>query len=354
MRGPLHMPLVRFQVAGFDEHTTAPEVYEALAKQLALEDVRVDQDSFRAVGGRGGCKQCEFELPDEEADLLRGPYANCKVAVRGITELEFKEIGPSKGLKADNAEGGASMGAGVGKAPSAGKAASSGKKNAASKANKKSNTSVARPDFGDPNSEVVFPKPKKENNVAALGGMDCTLDSTKFVSAHSSQQRPAGDFNSFPAPRRAPRNGNESSDSDDDDDTGYLRAPERQAAAWERNDVAEAAKAGPSWGPPTAGMPPAGVPAAGAPPVRRAGAAGSAGASGYAGVAGYEGAFAGAFHAVPDTRDSIGPEMAMCTPSSWMPGGEDAHDGQAAPSKTDGVPKTARACTVDISDCAVQ
>lgn len=337
------MPLVRFRVVGFDEHTTAPEVYDALSKQLALEDVRVDQGSFQSVGGRGETKQCEFELPDEEADLLRGPYAQCKVGIRGITELEFKEIGPATGT-AGKVQSSASIGAGAGKTPSAGKSSSGGKKNAASKASKNSNTRVARPEYGDPNCEdgIVFPKPKttpqskvKESNVADLGGMDCTLDSTKFISgANSSQHHTAGGL-SFPAPRRAPQQGNDSSDSDDD---AYLRAPAPQAAAWERRDVAEAASAAPSWGPQTAGAPPAGMP-----PIRLAGAAGSAGAAGYAGAAG----------AVPDTRDSVGPEMAaVCTPSRWMPGSEDAQDGQAPPSTTDGVPKVARACTIDY--CAVQ
>lgn len=314
------MPLVRFRVAGFDEHTTAPEVYDALAKQLALEDVSIDKDSFQSTGGGG--KQCEFELPDDEAELLRGPYACCKVGIRGITELQFKEIGPSKGRKAGNAQSNGNAGVGIDKARSEGKAASGGKKNAASKTSQESKPRLGRPDYRDPNSDdsVVFPKPKQNpppklqgSNVANLGGMDFTLDSTKVIAcAPTSQHQPAGGM-SFPAPRKAPRRGNDSSDSDDD---GYLRAPEPQAAAWERRDVSEAAKAPPSWGPPTS-MPPTG-------------AASSAAAAGFGGVAGSRNARDGGVAA----------------------GGEDAPDSQAPPSKTDGVPKTERACTIDY--CAIQ
>lgn len=329
------MPPIRFRVTGFDADTTAPEVYDALAKQLALEDVNVDKGSLKSAGGG---KQCEFELPDEEADLLRGPYACCKVAVRGITELQFKEIGPSKGQKADNTQDSGGIGVGAGKAQSTGKSAGSGKKKTAVKTSQNSDDRVGRPDYGDPHSQdgVVFPKPMlnqppkaKGSNVADLGGMDFTIDSTKFISgAPSSQYQPAGGM-SFPAPRKAPRGGNESSDSDDDD--SYLRAPQRRAS-WEKCEVSEAAKAPPSWAPPIAGTPPAALP-----PARRGGASGSAAAAGMRGAAGV----------VPDTRDSVGPEMAaVCTPSRWM-SGEDPQDPQAASSKTDGVPKTSRACTID-------
>lgn len=331
------MPRIRFRVTGFDAETTAPEVYDALAKQLALEDVNLDKGSLKSAGGG---KQCEFELPDEEADLLRGPYASCKVGIRGITELQFKEIGPSKGKKAENTQDSGGLGVGAGKAQSTGKSASSGKKKAAVRTSQSSNDRAGRPDYGA-QDEVVFPKPMlnqppkaKGGNVADLGGMDCTLDSTKFISAAPSSQHQSGGGMSFPAPRKAPRGGDESSDSDDDDDDSYLRAPQRRAS-WEKGEVSEAAKAAPSWGPPTAGTPPAE-----SPPARR-GKASAATTK----MRGGEGV-------VPDTRDSVGPEMAaMCTPSNWM-SGEDPQDPQAASSKTDGVPKTSRACTID--NCSMQ
>mmetsp|Transcript_59706 Transcript_59706/g.129326 ORF Transcript_59706/g.129326 Transcript_59706/m.129326 type:complete len:214 (+) Transcript_59706:15-656(+) len=88
----------KFKVWNIGRDVTAEELSEALSTQLALEDVNLDMSSLKlSVDGR--TQEAEFQLPDEEADLVRGPMSEAKVFIERISStvvLKFSEIGKER------------------------------------------------------------------------------------------------------------------------------------------------------------------------------------------------------------------------------------------------------------------
>jgi len=93
------MPRVaRFRLTNINLDVTAQEIIEALGGQLALDDVVLDEKSLRKNGADGfNTLEAEFELPDDEADLVRGPMRDSKVFIRRTIVLHFEEIKDGRG-----------------------------------------------------------------------------------------------------------------------------------------------------------------------------------------------------------------------------------------------------------------
>eukprot|EP00928_Gymnodinium_smaydae_P021270 TRINITY_DN18281_c0_g1_i1.p1 TRINITY_DN18281_c0_g1~~TRINITY_DN18281_c0_g1_i1.p1 ORF type:complete len:177 (-),score=35.76 TRINITY_DN18281_c0_g1_i1:57-587(-) len=83
------MAVARFHVSNISPDVNEPELYEALTDQLGLEDVTLLDASLADAGD--GTQIAEVELPDAEADLLRGPYREAKVYIRRTLILRFAE-----------------------------------------------------------------------------------------------------------------------------------------------------------------------------------------------------------------------------------------------------------------------
>eukprot|EP00931_Biecheleriopsis_adriatica_P105398 TRINITY_DN79958_c0_g1_i1.p1 TRINITY_DN79958_c0_g1~~TRINITY_DN79958_c0_g1_i1.p1 ORF type:complete len:150 (-),score=25.85 TRINITY_DN79958_c0_g1_i1:22-471(-) len=87
------MPNVRFCVTGVPADLNEAELQHALVEQLGLDDIVLHRDSLKEdPAGDNESMRAEFELPDEEADLLRGPYQEAKVYVRRTIRLQFAEV----------------------------------------------------------------------------------------------------------------------------------------------------------------------------------------------------------------------------------------------------------------------
>mmetsp|Transcript_103248 Transcript_103248/g.181994 ORF Transcript_103248/g.181994 Transcript_103248/m.181994 type:complete len:216 (+) Transcript_103248:2-649(+) len=68
---------------------TYEELVDALSDQLALEGFRIDKETLDFEVPQ----VFELELPDDEADILRGPFSDAKVVVeRQTIVLRFKEM----------------------------------------------------------------------------------------------------------------------------------------------------------------------------------------------------------------------------------------------------------------------
>lgn len=87
--------LARFLVSGIPRGVTAAELEEALQDQLYLDGVELERGTLRRDDGGEG-QEAEFEIPDEEADLVRGPMKESKVFFERFgtsTVLRFNQIG---------------------------------------------------------------------------------------------------------------------------------------------------------------------------------------------------------------------------------------------------------------------
>mmetsp|Transcript_29728 Transcript_29728/g.81408 ORF Transcript_29728/g.81408 Transcript_29728/m.81408 type:complete len:209 (+) Transcript_29728:112-738(+) len=73
------------------------ELLEALTEQLNLDDVKLVAGSIQEVPD--GVQVAEVELPDEEAEILRGPYREAKIYIRRTIIVRFTEL-PNVGGKA--------------------------------------------------------------------------------------------------------------------------------------------------------------------------------------------------------------------------------------------------------------
>jgi len=89
---------VRFRIKGLHECVTHHELLEALTDNAALEDVNIDRRSMRPNGD--GTQSCEFEVPPDEASMLRGPMREAKFffdSVRTTVVVTFEEVGAGGG-----------------------------------------------------------------------------------------------------------------------------------------------------------------------------------------------------------------------------------------------------------------
>lgn len=89
--------LVRFEITNIAKNVSYDELLEALTKQLALDDVDLITDSLKPDGNAtgGDTQAAELAIPDDEADLLRGPMQEAKVFVESLgitTIIRFREV----------------------------------------------------------------------------------------------------------------------------------------------------------------------------------------------------------------------------------------------------------------------
>lgn len=84
------MALARFRVTGFGPNVSASELQAALSTQLALDDVVLDVRSLKKRSD--GICEAVFELPNVEADMVRGPMKQAKVFIGATMVLNFKEV----------------------------------------------------------------------------------------------------------------------------------------------------------------------------------------------------------------------------------------------------------------------
>lgn len=79
----------RFRVTNSTSPLTYAELVDGMSTQLMLEGFRIDKESldFRSP------QIFEMHLPDDEADILRGPFSDAKIVVgRETIVLQFKEM----------------------------------------------------------------------------------------------------------------------------------------------------------------------------------------------------------------------------------------------------------------------
>lgn len=81
---------VRFRVTNIAAGVTGSALLEALTSQLALDDVALVWGSLKKV--EDGTQEAEFDLPNEEAELLRGPMSQAKVHIGGPMIVRFSEL----------------------------------------------------------------------------------------------------------------------------------------------------------------------------------------------------------------------------------------------------------------------
>eukprot|EP00811_Abedinium_folium_P004698 NODE_14326_length_1115_cov_6.970648.p1 GENE.NODE_14326_length_1115_cov_6.970648~~NODE_14326_length_1115_cov_6.970648.p1 ORF type:complete len:239 (+),score=49.05 NODE_14326_length_1115_cov_6.970648:114-830(+) len=85
------MKHARFSVVGVPADVTADELLEAFTQQLMLEGVVMEPTVFLDAEG---ARSFEFALPEEEAEVLRGPWSTAKVFIRKVLLLCFSEAVP--------------------------------------------------------------------------------------------------------------------------------------------------------------------------------------------------------------------------------------------------------------------
>lgn len=90
--------MVRFRIKGLHEKVSHHELLEALTENAAIEDVKIDKRSMRPNGD--GTQSCEFEVPPDEASMLRGPMREAKFfldSIRTTVVITFEEVGAGGG-----------------------------------------------------------------------------------------------------------------------------------------------------------------------------------------------------------------------------------------------------------------
>mmetsp|Transcript_109871 Transcript_109871/g.309880 ORF Transcript_109871/g.309880 Transcript_109871/m.309880 type:complete len:275 (-) Transcript_109871:206-1030(-) len=85
--------LVRFRVSNVGLDVTVEQLLEALTVQLALEGVSLDAGSL-VKSGEGQSQEAEIALPEDEAEVLRGPMSEAKIYVGRTMAISFKEVSP--------------------------------------------------------------------------------------------------------------------------------------------------------------------------------------------------------------------------------------------------------------------
>lgn len=82
--------LVRFRVTNIALGVGYNELLDALSNQLALDDVVLHGDTLKSDGLT---QEAEFELPNLEADLVRGPMRNSRIRFDSTSMvLRFEEL----------------------------------------------------------------------------------------------------------------------------------------------------------------------------------------------------------------------------------------------------------------------
>merc|ERR1719210_2184697 len=89
--------LARFRISNILPDVTHAELLDSLSRQLALDDVVLNDRALRPAGD-GEMQEAEFELPNDEADIIRGAMKESKVFIDRLGRtmvLRFTEIASS-------------------------------------------------------------------------------------------------------------------------------------------------------------------------------------------------------------------------------------------------------------------